>query len=126
MTSIAAEANQMLVGLATAHHRGPHDTWGAARDRAAKAAGIEPSYAKRIWNRWQDMSDVSGNAYRSLKRAYDAQCERQEAARDFYNQRTEDLRNGRQDHAVSAGSHGGMAPLPHRMAETSSPPLSRT
>ena len=60
-------------------HRGPRDTWTSARDRAAEAAGIERSMAKRIWQRWRDMKDVSGEAVVRLMIAYEAMCEATEA-----------------------------------------------
>lgn len=71
-----------LEKLAVDHHRGRHDTWTAARDRAAKAAGVELSIAKRIWQRWQDMQDVSGTPLLKLMLAYEALCERIEASAD--------------------------------------------
>lgn len=53
-------------------HRGPRvDTWASARDRAAKRAGISPSMASRIWHRWRDMKDVSGDALYKLMLAYE-------------------------------------------------------
>ncbi len=79
MTTAVAHSRRMLVALTEAQHRGPTDTWTAARDRAAKAAGIERSYAARIWNRWQDMKDVSGEALTRLSVAYVALCEANEA-----------------------------------------------
>ena len=83
MTTAAAHSRRMLIALTEAHHRGPTDTWTAARDRAAKAAGIDRSYAARIWSRWQDMKDVSGEALIRLSSAYVALCvnsEKKEAA----------------------------------------------
>lgn len=71
---------ERLDALTKLHHRGRHDTWTAARDRAAKTAGIEPSYAKRIWDRWQSMKDVSGGAFYAIEQAYQRLCERSEAA----------------------------------------------
>ena len=88
--SAVVESRKFLEALTIAQHRGPTDTWTAARDRAAKDAGIERSYAARIWNRWQSMKDVSGAAYRALQIAYDDMCERNEnAAADTRRQREE-------------------------------------
>jgi len=78
MTTAASHSRRMLVALTQAHHRGPTDTWTAARDRAAKAAGIERSYATRLWSRWQDMKDVSGEVLIRLSAAYVALCEASE------------------------------------------------
>lgn len=80
-----------LERLAAAHHRGPRrDTWTSARDRAARAAGVEISMAKRIWQRWETMRDVSGEVTVKLMIAYEAMCERNEAAAEAY--RAERLR----------------------------------
>lgn len=49
-----------LEKLAADKHKGRHDTWTAARERAAKSAGVELTIAKRIWQRWQFMNDVAG------------------------------------------------------------------
>ncbi|MEO3387348.1 hypothetical protein [Mesorhizobium sp. CAU 1741] len=84
MSTAVQESADYLNALARSHHRGRGDTWSAARDRAARAAGIEPSYAKRIWDRWQTMSDVSGEAYRRLRSAYERACEANEQAADRY------------------------------------------
>jgi|GEM_PF-2304287 len=65
-------------------HRGPTDTWTAARDRVAAKAGIEPSMAKRIWQRWRTMTDVSGDTLLKLMLAYDDMCQRNDAAADHY------------------------------------------
>lgn len=65
-------------------HRGPTDTWTAARDRVAAKAGIEPSMAKRIWQRWRTMTDVSGDTLLKLMLAYNDMCQRNDAAADDY------------------------------------------
>ena len=54
-------------------HRGPRrDTWTSARDRAAELIGLEPSMAKRIWQRRQEMKSVDGEAAVLLLEAYEA------------------------------------------------------
>ncbi|WP_146097126.1 hypothetical protein [Brucella oryzae] len=73
-----------LEKLMQANHRGPTDTWTAARDRVAIKAGIEPSMAKRIWQRWRNMTDVSGDTLLKLMLAYDDLCQRNDAAADHY------------------------------------------
>lgn len=75
MSTAVVKSRRYLEALTVAHHRGPHDTWTAARDRAAKTVGIERSYAARIWNRWQDMKDVSGEAFMRLSEAYECLIE---------------------------------------------------
>lgn len=84
MSTAVQQSAEYLVALARLYHRGHGDTWSAARDRAAKAAGVEPSYAKRIWDRWRTMRDVSGEAYIKLRRAYEERCERNDAAARAY------------------------------------------
>lgn len=69
-----------LQGLAWAKHRGRHDTWTAARDRAAKDAGVTPTIAKRIWQRLERMSDVGGDALLHLMLAYERACQNNEDA----------------------------------------------
>ena len=87
-----------LQGLAWAKHRGRHDTWGAARDRAAKEARIPPSIAKRIWQRWHEMTDVGGDALLKLMLAYEDACQRNEDAISAY--RAERLKLKAQRNAV--------------------------
>lgn len=84
MSTAVQQSAEYLVALARLYHRGHGDTWSAARDRAAKAAGVEPSYAKRIWDRWRTMRDVSGEAYIKLRKAYEELCERNDAAARAY------------------------------------------
>lgn len=70
-----------LERIATKLHRGPRmDTWASARDRAAKEAGISTSMAERIWHRWRDMKDVSGDALYKLMLAYENIYANDEAA----------------------------------------------
>lgn len=69
-----------LEGLMKSLHRGPHDTWTAARERAARAAGIERTMAKRIWQRWQTMNDVGGETVIKLMLAYEEMIQRNDAA----------------------------------------------
>lgn len=71
-----------LEKLAADRHKGRHDTWTAARDRAAEDIGLERSLAKRIWQRWQTMNDVSGTPLLTLMLAYEAMCEEIEASAD--------------------------------------------
>lgn len=78
MSTAVSETYFFLNELTRKHHRGRGDTLSAARDRAAKEAGVARTYAKRIWDRWETMSDVSGEAYRRFQRAYVASCEHNE------------------------------------------------
>ncbi len=81
---IPQKANYWLEQLTAARYRGRHDTWTAARERAAKAAGIDLSMSKRIWQRWQTMNDVGGETVIRLMLAYEELCERNHAVADSY------------------------------------------
>lgn len=87
-------AYEHILSVAEKEHRGRHDTWGAARDRAAQRLGIKRSYAKRIWNRWQDMRDVSGETILAIAARYDSICDRMDAQTEHNNKITESLRHG--------------------------------
>lgn len=69
-----------LQGLAWVHHKGRHDTWTAARDRAAGEAKVPLSIAKRIWQRFETMNDVGGKALLPLMLAYERACQNNEDA----------------------------------------------
>lgn len=96
--TIPERAEFWLQGLAWAKHRGRHDTWSAARDRAADDAGLAPSMAKRIWQRFESLTDVGGDALLKLMLAYEDACQRNEDAIAAY--RAERLKLKAQRHAV--------------------------
>lgn len=93
---VVIETRSMLEALTIASHRGPRDTWAAARDRTARGIGVKPTYAARLWHRWETMKDVSGDAYRSIRSAYEAQCIHNEAMTALHRQRAEEIRHGGQ------------------------------
>lgn len=82
MSSAANEAFDYLNALQQQEYRGWGDTPTAARDRAAKKAGITPAQAERVWKRWQSMKTVNGDVYRALRNAYEATCIKIEHAAD--------------------------------------------
>lgn len=84
MSSAANEAFAFLNALTQKSFRGWGDTVTAARDRAAKQAGVSPAQAERVWKRWQSMKTVNGDVYRSLRNAYEAACLANEEAADRY------------------------------------------
>ena len=96
--TVPERAEFWLQGLAWAKHRGRHDTWSAARDRAASDAGLAPSMAKRIWQRFEYLTDVGGDALLKLMLAYEDACQRNEDAIAAY--RAERLKLKAQRHAV--------------------------
>jgi hypothetical protein len=82
-TSAAAhEAFQYLNALQKTEYRGWGDTATAARDRAARKAGVSPAQAERVWKRWQSMKTVNGDVYRALRNRYEAMCQKIENASD--------------------------------------------
>lgn len=110
--SVPARAEFWLQKLATHHHRGRHDTWTAARDRAAAKAGIPTSTAKRIWQRWETMNDVGGDALLKLMLAYEGICGRTESAAEAVEGFTQHLkaeRNATYQSRDTAGESTGAA-----------------
>ncbi len=97
-------------------HRGPTDTWTAARDRVAKEAGIELSMAKRIWQRWRTMTDVSGDTLLKLMLAYNEMCQRNNAAADEYRAERLTLRANHEDTEEHAEASMGEASARERAA----------
>lgn len=82
-SSIAArEAFELLNAGTKQQYRGRGDTATAARDRAAKAAGISVSQAERVWKRWDQMTTVNGDVYRALRNTYAHLCTKIENAAD--------------------------------------------
>ena len=82
-TSIAAkEAFGFLNAATRSEFRGWGDTKTAARDRAARKAGVTRAQAERLWKNWQNMKTVNGDVYRALRNSYSHLCERVEAAAD--------------------------------------------
>lgn len=108
MSMAATEAFDFLNALTKRNYRGWGDTPTAARDRAAKEAGITPAQAERVWKRWKRMTSVDGDVYRALRNTYETLCEKTEAAADAM----ERSRLGRTGNAVSIEQ--GRDPAPER------------
>lgn len=89
-----SESYDWLQELTLSEFRGRGDTLGAARARLSKRIGLRVSYADRLWNKAKDMTGVAGGAYRALKLAYEASCQRIEDRGDFYRSQREGLRDG--------------------------------
>lgn len=98
--SVPEKAEFWLQGLAWVQHRGRHDTWGAARDRAADKAKLPVTLARRIWQRFETLDDVSGKALLKLMLAYEEACQRNEDAVAAY--RAERLKLKAQRYAVDS------------------------
>ena len=80
MSTAATEAFSFLNRLTQREYRGWGDTATAARERAARNAGITPAQAERVWKRWQRMASIDGDVYRALRNQYEALCEANEQA----------------------------------------------
>lgn len=82
-TSIAAkEAFELLNAATQKEWRGWGDTRTAARDRAAKKAGLTPAQAERLWKNWQTLKFPNGDVYRLLRNKYGHLCSWIENAAD--------------------------------------------
>jgi len=76
-TGGVGEARDWANHLIATHHRGPGDTVDAAMHRAARKHGLDP---KMLWRlRYRSPKDMLVSTWKSIKAAYDAECERQEA-----------------------------------------------
>ena len=84
MSMAAKDAFDFLNALTKTEYRGWGDTATAARDRAARKAGVTPAQAERVWKRWQNMKTVNGDVYRALRNAYESACIKHETAADAY------------------------------------------
>lgn len=74
-SSVAArEAFELLNAGTRKEYRGWGDTRTAARDRAAKEAGVTPAQAERLWKHWRAMKTVNGDVYRCLRNSYGHLC----------------------------------------------------
>lgn len=80
MSIAVTEAFTYLNAGTRKHFRGAGDTASAARDRAARDAGISPAQAERLWKRWKTMASVDGDVYRALRNKYESLCMRIENA----------------------------------------------
>ena len=71
------EAKGWANRLIAAHHRGPGDTTDAAIHRAAVKHGLDPQLLWRL--RYRSPKSIVTGAWKRVKAAYEAECERQEA-----------------------------------------------
>lgn len=74
-SSVAAhEAFDLLNAATRNEYRGWGDTQTAARDRAARRAGVTPAQAERLWKHWKTMKSINGDVYRGLRNTYGHLC----------------------------------------------------
>jgi len=71
----AEEAFKFLNAGTRIEWRAYGDTKTAARDRAAKKAGLTPAQAERLWKNWRTMKFPNGDVYRNLRNTYGHLCE---------------------------------------------------
>lgn len=91
MSIAAAEAFEFLNAGIKKHYRGWGDTATAARDRAAREAGITSAQAERLWKRWKTMGSMDGDVYRSLRNKYAHLCARIEHAADVMERELQEI-----------------------------------
>jgi len=68
--NIVLETRFYLNELVKREWRGMGDTQELARDRVMDRIGIATSYGFRLWSKFSELNDVSGEAYRALRVAY--------------------------------------------------------
>ncbi|TPJ70483.1 MULTISPECIES: hypothetical protein [unclassified Mesorhizobium] len=117
-TSVAAkEAFELLNAATQKEWRGWGDTRTAARDRAAKKAGLTPAQAERLWKNWQTLKFPNGDVYRLLRNKYGHLCAWIENAADaMERERREIEENDATDQSRSPVA-GGMARAAQGAAE---------
>lgn len=71
----AEEAFKFLNAGTRIEWRAYGDTKTAARDRAARKAGVTPAQAERLWKNWRTMKFPNGDVYRNLRNAYEHLCQ---------------------------------------------------
>lgn len=112
MSTAVSEAFELLNAGTRKHYRGAGDSPTAARDRAAREAGITPAQAERVWKRWRTMASVDGDVYRALRNRYGHLCAWIENAADAIERETRGIE---ENNAVGKGSApvgAGMARAP--------------
>lgn len=98
-TSVAArEAFELLKAGAKQEFKFDGDTKTAARDRAAKEAGVTPAQAERLWKNWRTMKYPNGDVYRLLRNKYGHLCSWIENTADAFEARRQQIE---ESHAVN-------------------------
>ncbi len=101
MGTAVKEAFELLNAGTRENYRGAGDTPTAARNRAAKEAGITPAQAERVWKRWRVMASVDGEVYRRLRNRYGHLCAWIENAAEAMEQKRQNIEG---DDATFKGS----------------------
>lgn len=112
MSTAVSEAFELLNAGTRKHYRGAGDTPTAARNRAAREAGITPAQAERVWKRWRSMASVDGDVYRALRNRYGHLCAWIENAADAMERETRGIEEANavdKGHPSMGGSVAGAA-----------------
>ncbi len=109
MSTAVSEAFELLNAGTRKHYRGAGDSPTAARDRAAREAGITPAQAERVWKRWRTMASVDGDVYRALRNRYGHLCAWIENAADAIERETRGIEENNAVHKSPASTGAGMA-----------------
>lgn len=109
MSTAAVEAFQYLNAGTIKHYRGAGDTPTAARERAAREAGITPAQAERVWKRWRRMTSVDGDVYRLLRNKYEGLCQAVENQADALEARRVGRTGNAVDQRAAEARQGTMA-----------------
>lgn len=104
-SACAEESFRLLNAGAKLHWRGQGDTWTAARDRAAKEAGITPSQAERLQKNWRTMKFPNGDVYRLLRNKYAYLCSWIENVAEAMEREQREI----EENHEALGSHSAMA-----------------
>jgi hypothetical protein len=109
-TSIAAkEAFDLLNAATQKEWRGWGDTRTAARDRAARKAGLTPAQAERLWKNWQTLKFPNGDVYRLLRNKYGHLCSWIENAADAMERERWEIEGRNEADQSRSPVAGGMA-----------------
>lgn len=112
MSTAVSEAFELLNAGTRKQYRGAGDTPTAARDRAAREAGITPAQAERVWKRWRSMASVDGDVYRALRNRYGHLCAWIENAADAMERETRGIEEANAVDRSSAPIGASMARAP--------------
>jgi hypothetical protein len=108
-TSVAAqEAFELLNAGTRKEYRGWGDTRTAARDRAARKAGVTPAQAERVWKHWHTMKSVNGDVYRALRNAYGSLCTLVETKADAMEREAHEIEETHANFHSRPKASGGM------------------
>ena len=117
-SSVAArEAFDLLNAGTKKEFRGWGDTRTAARDRAAREAGVTPAQAERLWKHWRSMKSVNGDVYRGLRNTYGHLCSWIEGAADRIDREAQEIEEANEVHQSARRHVAGLETSAHGAGE---------